>query len=66
MTPLPLYRHFSDARLWDVLGDVELADAAAAAGGLTAAVAEDGANWSQGSPRRRRHYFQPTVSACCR
>ena len=40
MTPLPSYRHFSDAQLWDVLGDVELADAAAAAGGLTAAVAE--------------------------
>lgn len=43
----PLNQH-KDNELWDVLGQVELTDVAAAVGGLNAPVSEDGANWSQG------------------
>ena len=38
----------TDADLWTVLKQVELEEPVKAAGGLTAAVAEDGTNWSQG------------------
>ena len=37
-----------DSELWHVLSEVELGEAVKAAGGLTASVSEDGANWSQG------------------
>ena len=40
--------HSTDEQLWDVLREVELNEVVSAAGGLTAAVAEDGSNWSQG------------------
>ena len=43
----PLQQH-KDSELWHVLNQVELTDVATAAGGLTAPVSEDGANWSQG------------------
>ena len=38
----------TDAELWSVLRQVELEEAVKDAGGLTATVAEDGNNWSQG------------------
>ena len=38
----------TDADLWTVLKQVELEEPVKAAGGLTAAVAEDGTHWSQG------------------
>jgi ABC-type transport system involved in cytochrome bd biosynthesis fused ATPase/permease subunit len=43
----PLQQH-KDSELWHVLGQVELTDVVTAAGGLSASVSEDGANWSQG------------------